>query len=120
MTPLVRELVLARYDEKQGKCGLCGRPVAECSDPDRDRFPQRAVCYESMALAEANRLYDEAHDGLWHDGQHKTWRPQRTPATPFAPRDGVHLWMSSIDLSPDEEFLTAPAIGSQIEPADEA
>jgi hypothetical protein len=113
---LVRELVLARYDEKQSRCGLCGRPVDECSDPDVDRYPQRSVCYESMALAEANRQYDEAHNGLFHDGTFTTWAPKQTPFTPYSPRDGVSLWLSSVDHSPDEDFLTRPAVGSYEEP----
>lgn len=65
-----------------------------------------------MALAEANRLYDESHGDLWHDGTRTTWMPKRSPLTPYSHRDGVTIWVAAVDLTPDDDFLTAPVMGS--------
>lgn len=90
-----------------------------------DWFPQRTVCYATMAQAWAEHRYNEMHkDAPFHDGTFTEWGSERTRRTPFHFRDdGVTLWMASVDLSPDDDFLAAagPAVlaGDSDEPPDD-
>lgn len=54
----------------------------------------------------ANRLYDQRHEKKpYHDGTERIWTEKSTPFTPFHYRDGVHIWVSVDDLTPDDDFI---------------
>lgn len=84
-----------------------------CSDPDVTYYPQRSVCYADMNAAAARRIYDELHgEGshmLFHDGSFEVWSPRFSTGMPFKHDDGVSIWMSTEDLSPDDDFLSGGA-----------
>lgn len=86
-------------------CPQHGGPRSECEQP-RPWYPQRSVCYARQAHAAAQRRFDEIHeDTPWHDGTYTVFTAKPTTATPFHYMDGVTLWVSSKDLSPDDDFL---------------
>jgi hypothetical protein len=59
-----------------------------------------------MALASAEATYDDLHKDLpFHDGTFKSWAPERSKQAPFHYRDGVSIWVTSIDLTPEDDFL---------------
>ncbi len=63
-----------------------------------------------MALAAARRRYEALHkDRPYHDGSWKRWSAEASELFPFHFSDGVHLWVSEHDLTPDDDFLTRPA-----------
>jgi hypothetical protein len=76
-------------------CPNCGGLRSECSDPTRDLYPQRSVCWpsavrESVVAAVAEearerqaRRADGAHAAGWH----------------------VSVWVSEFDLNPDDNFV---------------
>lgn len=100
---------LARYAEdarERGTCRECGRPLVECSDRDKDWFPQRTICYPTMNAQAANQSYAELHEKApYHDGTHRSWSEKRTKAHPFRYDDGVKVWVHDVDLSPHDHFL---------------
>lgn len=52
------------------------------------------------------RRFDEIHeDAQWHDGTYTNFTAKPTTGTPFHYMDGVTLWVSAKDLSPDDDFL---------------
>lgn len=62
-----------------------------------------------MALAAAQRKYDELHEAKpFHDGTFKVWAEKRSDRTPFHYLDGVRIWVSAHDLTPDDDFLNDP------------
>lgn len=62
-----------------------------------------------MESAAANRAYDALHeDRPFHDGTHTMWAKEASPDTPYHARDGVTVWVTPADLSPDDTFLTDP------------
>jgi hypothetical protein len=72
----------------------------------RGWFPQRTICYASMALASANSRYDKLHkDAPYHDGTFTHWSKERGPAHPFHYRDGVTVWVTQHNLTPDDNWL---------------
>lgn len=59
-----------------------------------------------MAAQAANRQYDALHEAKpFHDGTFTVWTKERSEATPFHYRDGVTIWVSPDDLTPDDDFL---------------
>lgn len=66
-----------------------------------------------MELAAAERKYDDLHhDAPWHDGTFENWSAEKSPAFPYGHRDGVQLWISPVDVDPDDRFLS-PASAEQ-------
>lgn len=63
----------------------------------------RTVCYRTIALHAAERIHDHEYtnseDGEWHDGLHKLWAKEWSPATPAHFKDGVDIW---VEDSPQE------------------
>jgi hypothetical protein len=59
-----------------------------------------------MVLRWAEARYDALHKDLpFHDGTFTSWGKERTNRTPFHYRDGVRIWVSKFDLTPDDNFL---------------
>lgn len=59
-----------------------------------------------MQLAAINAMYDDHYKGReYHDGTFTVFLEKRTALTPFHVREGVTLWLSPHDLSPDDDFL---------------
>lgn len=59
-----------------------------------------------MQLAAVNAMYDDLHaDRPFHDGTFTFWGEKRTGMTPFHYREGVAIWLSKADLTPDDDFL---------------
>lgn len=60
-----------------------------------------------MAAAAANRMYDQLHEAKpFHDGTFTEWAKEYSRETPYHFRDGVTVWVSHEDLTPDDDFLT--------------
>ena len=72
-----------------------------------------------MDLAAADRKWAALHeDRPWHDGSFTSWVKERSDSHPFHFQDGVRLWVSDVDYSPDDTFLqseVAPLRGSAID-----
>lgn len=80
-----------------------------CRDPSVVWYPQRSIDYAAMHQAAAAWRYDEAHKQLaYHDGTFKHWDSQRSEEFPFHYKDGVRVWVSREDLTPEDHFLTHP------------
>lgn len=66
------------------------------------------MCWPAAQLAAVNRLYDLLHeDAPYHDGTFERWAKEPSREYPFHYRDGVTIWLSATDLTPDEDFLSA-------------
>jgi hypothetical protein len=60
-----------------------------------------------MDLAAAKRRYAALHEALpFHDGSFKSWVKERSDSHPFHFSDGVQVWVSDVDYSPDDNFLS--------------
>ena len=100
------EDIIAAWEVDQERCPHHGGPLSECPDDEKDWFPQLRICQPAMQLAAANRLYDLRHkDKPYHDGLRRFWAEEPSRLTPFHYRDGVTIWMSKDDLTPDDDFL---------------
>lgn len=59
-----------------------------------------------MALAVANWMYDQRHEEQpFHDGTFKSWAGNRSSSHPYHFRDGVSIWVSKFDLTPDADWI---------------
>lgn len=73
---------------------------------ERGWYPQFELCFPQQVLDAANRTFDELHEKQpFHDGHYRRFGKERTRATPFHVRDGVRIWVSAHDLTPDASFL---------------
>ena len=109
---MYRRYYLEHHDDNVQQCRECGGPIATCGHAERLWFPQRTVCYATMARAAAQRDYDALAEtyGGWHDGTFENWAKERDEAHPFAHDDGVTIWVSEHDLTPEANWLSrAPA-----------
>lgn len=62
-----------------------------------------------MANAAANWEYDEQHKARpFHDGTFTRWSAKQSRRFPYHYRDGVTVWVSTDDLTPDDDFLGGP------------
>ena len=51
-------------------------------------------------------MYDDLHEKVpFHDGTFTDWSPKWSRATPYHYKDGVQIWVSRHDLTPDDDFL---------------
>jgi hypothetical protein len=75
-------------------CPNCGGLRSECSDPTRDLYPQRSVCWPSAVRESVARRLTKKHENAKPD-----------PGTGLMPLDGVSVWVSEFDLTPDDNFL---------------
>lgn len=62
-----------------------------------------------MATARTRWRYDQLHGSesveQFHNGSFEAWSKHRTGEFPFGAEDGVSFWVSTDDLSPDDDFL---------------
>lgn len=84
-----RELMLA---ESALVCPSCGNLRSFCSQPGLELYPQRDECFVTAARALAVR---RAQSKNKQDPDTRTLHPL----------DGVNVWMSEVDLNPDDEFF---------------
>lgn len=83
----------------------------ECSDEDIVWYPQRLVCRKTMDLMAAERKWAALHDAMpYHDGSFKSWVKERSDSHPFHYTDGVRLWVSDVDYTPDDDFLSGRGV----------
>jgi hypothetical protein len=65
-----------------------------------------------MATARVRWEYEQLHGAesyeQFHDGSFEVWSNRRTKGTPYESSDGVSLWVSTENLSPDDHFLGKP------------
>lgn len=60
-----------------------------------------------MSNLAARRKYDDLHqDRPFHDGTFTSWAKEADRDHPFRYDDGVTVWVSSEDLTPDDDFLS--------------
>lgn len=82
-------------------CPSCGNLVSVCSDPDRPFYPQRRMCYSTAARAIAVRRLQEKHG--------------HAEGTEAHPLDGMNVYASPEDLTPDDDFLPLSAAAQQLD-----
>lgn len=85
-----RETMVAEYELV---CQSCGNLRSVCSDPAVPWYPQRAMCYAQGALEVTLRTLAE---------KYKDKKPQ--PGVSH-PTDGMGVWVSTEDLTPDDNFV---------------
>lgn len=105
---------MARYAEdaaNQTACPRCGGSIDDCGDAEKVWYPQRAICYKTMAQARYNAKYEALHSDLpFHDGTFTRWGKERTADTRFHYTEGVTVWVSDVDYSPDDDFLATAVL----------
>ena len=101
-----RDYQIAAWDLDRGNCPQCHGPVEECSDPERDWYAKRTVCYLTMVREAARARYERLHeDAPWHDGSFESWSPKPSREHPYHRDMGVNIWVAPEDLAPDDDFL---------------
>jgi len=73
-------------------CPSCGSLKSVCSDPEQGWYPQRDFCSNAAT-------YEATMRKLRH--KHKDNEAGPSPH----PLDGVTVWMSTQDLTPDDTFV---------------
>lgn len=97
---------MADWERKRNKCPQCGMDRDECSDPDRDWFPQRTICWATVQQRVAERRYDLAHSEMpYHDGTETFWSKEPGGHYLWHYLDGVNIWVSEHDLTPEDRFI---------------
>jgi len=72
-------------------CPSCGNLRSICSDSQVDWYPQKSTCWASAGQAVTDRQLDEKY------GRERTAKPHAL--------DGVSVWVSDQDLTPDDPFF---------------
>lgn len=102
-----RDLWIVDWQTRRFECSDCGRPIDECSDPERKFYPFRRICYATMereaAAAALAALRDEAH---FHDGTFTSWAKERSDSHPYPSGAGESIGVADADLAPWDEFTT--------------
>ncbi|WP_436702414.1 hypothetical protein [Nocardioides sp. BYT-33-1] len=59
-----------------------------------------------MQQAAVVAMYEDLHkDRPFHDGLFRIWMKERSAMTPFHYAEGVSIWLSREDLTPDDDWL---------------
>lgn len=74
-------------------CGQCGQLRSVCSDPETPWYPQRATCWSTATRTVVERRWHEKHENAKPD------------VAGYLPTDGVTVWVSPHDLTPDDDFV---------------
>ena len=70
------------------------------------------VCWPAAQQAAAERLYALLHeDKPFHDGSFTKWAKEPSRGFPFHYLDGVSIWLSPVELNPDDDFLNPSVAG---------
>ena len=88
-----REAAYALHQDDLERCPQCKGPRDECADPGKDWFPQQHICWKTAAEQVLRRRWNEKHEDAEPD------------AVGYLPTDGVALWVSLDDLTPDDDFV---------------
>lgn len=100
---------IALWTEQESTCPHCDQPRDVCSDPEVEWFPQRLVCYASMARQWAESSYERLHEAEpWHDGTYSQWSPKWSIETPYHYQHGVKIVVAPFDADPDDDFTGDP------------
>lgn len=87
---------LAEY--QAAVCPHCGNLRVLCSDPNgvdgKGFYPQLEECWVSAARERAQRKFDELHKG------------KKPDFAGYLPGDGVSIWASPFDLTPEADWLS--------------
>lgn len=60
-----------------------------------------------MQLRAAERLYGLLHEKApFHNGDFASWAEKPSRDHPFHYDDGVHIWLSPVEVNPDDDFLS--------------
>lgn len=89
-----RQAAFALHEDKTDRCPDCGQLIEECSDPSVDYYPQLARCYHTAARLRAARAYEKKHE-----------KDVPLEGSMALPTDGTSVWVSRLDLSPDDNFI---------------
>ena len=92
-----RQTAYDLWQDERERCPHCGQPTSVCSDPSHDYFAQKSICWATAARLVNQRRWDKRIEGATPD------------AAGYLPDDGVTIWVSTVDLTPDADFL-APAV----------
>lgn len=99
-----QDLLRAEWSVRNDMCSVHHGPLSECSHDTW--YPQRTICVPAMELAAAERMYGDLHEERpFHDGTFTHWSKKASVRTPYHFLDGVRIWVSETDLSPDDDFL---------------
>lgn len=83
----------ALLEYEDALCPVCKRLRIICEDPEQAWYPQRHTCWATAATDAVSRRWKE---------KHKDAKPD---SNGVLPTDGVHIWVSEDDLTPDDDFL---------------
>lgn len=72
-------------------CPSCGNLRAVCSDPNVPLYPQRRMCYATAVRDLTVRRLQKKH--------------KAEPGEELHPLDGLSVWVSPEDLTPDDDFV---------------
>jgi hypothetical protein len=75
-------------------CSNCGNLRSVCGDPETTWYPQRSYCY-STAI----------RDFTWRQVHEKHGHPDPKKSDDLHISDGMALWASEHNLSPDDDFI---------------
>lgn len=65
----------------------------------------------------AQRRWEILHqEQPYHDGSFESWAKEPSLTHPFRFDDGVTIWVSKEDLSPDDDFLEQSPAADQADP----
>ena len=74
-------------------CPDCGNLVSVCSSEDFTGYPQRRMCYSTASLQLTRRRLQKKY-------------AKKQPGTDgLHPTDGMSVWISTDDLTPDDDFV---------------
>lgn len=73
-------------------CPSCGNLRTVCTDPEVAWYPQRTVCYATAARDVTVRKLAKRYE-------------KSPPGTEMHATDGVSVWVSTEDLTPEDDFV---------------
>lgn len=73
-------------------CPNCGNLRSVCSDPTRDWYPQRSMCYATASREVVLRRLQKKHE-------------KTEPGLTLHPLDGMSVWVAQDDLTPNDDFV---------------
>ena len=99
----------ADYDDYlDALCPNCGQLRSVCGDPEAPWYPQRTHCYATAARQSVMRRMGDYYRKV-EPSESNGW---------MHPGDGVAYWVSTSDLSPDDDFDGAYPTGGASPAAD--